>query len=82
MDALQQLRSSYAATARLRLHIFEVDLPPGSTWDGDPGAIYFSAVNLEARCGLNLELWGEEVRSALGRWLDEHRGNHGPRGLV
>lgn len=72
VDALQQLRSSCAAPARLRLDIFEVDLPPGSTWDGDPGAIYFSAANMEAGCGLNLKLWVEEVTSALGRWLDAY----------
>jgi hypothetical protein len=79
-DALRLLRSTSPAPARLGLHVFEVDLPPGSTWDGDPGAIYFSAENLEARCGLDTDLWAEEVTSALGRWLDTLGGNHGPDG--
>ena len=81
-DALQQFRSTWAAPARLRLYIFDVDLPPGSVWDGDPGAIYFSAENLEARCGLDSDLWAEEVTSALGRWLDAFGGNHGSRGMA
>lgn len=80
-EALQRLRSSCAAPVRLRLHIFEVGLPPGSTWDGDRGVVYLSAENLEARCGLHLGLWAEEVTSALGRWLDAFGGNHGPRRL-
>ena len=76
-DALQQFRSTWAAPARLRLYIFDVDLPPGSVWDGDPGAIYFSAENLEAKYGFHSDLWVEEVIGALGRWLDAF--GNGPR---
>ena len=49
--------------------IFEVDLPPGSAWDGDSGAIYFSAENLETLCGFNSDLWAEEVTGAICCWL-------------
>jgi hypothetical protein len=59
------------------MYIFDVDLPPGSVWDGDPGAIYFSAENLEAKCGFHSDLWVEEVIGALGRWLDAF--GNGPR---